>query len=85
MNPIAQPPSYFFKPTYTVPQFCDAHNVSRTHLYALWKEDKGPRLMKVGRRTLISAEAAADWRKRMEDETAPWSAQGFVDPALVVM
>lgn len=56
--------------TYTIPQFLGSHNVSRTHFYALVKEGKGPRLMKVGRRTLVSAEAAADWRKRMEMETA---------------
>jgi len=29
----------------------------------------GPRLMKVGRRTLISVEAAADWRRDMEAKT----------------
>ena len=58
------------KLAYTVPQFCDGFNVSRTHFYALLKENKGPRTMKVGRRTLISAAAAADWCQRMEDETA---------------
>lgn len=57
------------KLAYTVPQFCEATCVSKTHLYALIKEDRGPRLMKVGRRTLISAQAAADWCKRMEEET----------------
>lgn len=71
--------------TYTVPQFCDGHNVSRTHFYALLKDGKGPRLMKVGRRTLISAEAAVAWRKRMEDETPPWRAGVCTDPATVVV
>lgn len=55
---------------YTVTQFADAHAVSRTHVYALIKAGKGPRLMKVGRRTLVSAEAAADWRRQIEQETA---------------
>jgi len=54
----------------TVPQFCDGHNISRTHFYELIKQGKAPRLMKVGRRTLISQEAAAEWRRRMEAETA---------------
>lgn len=54
------------KPTYTVPQFLDGHNISRTHFYELIKHGKGPRLMKLGRRTLISAEAAAEWRAAME-------------------
>lgn len=53
----------------TVPQFCEGHNISRTHFYELIKQGRAPRLMKVGRRTLISQEAAADWRRRMEDET----------------
>jgi hypothetical protein len=34
--------------------------------YKLGKESKAPRLMKVGTRTLISEEAAADWRRQME-------------------
>lgn len=58
------------KPTATIPQFCDAHNISRTHLYELIKAGKGPRLMKLGRRVLISAEAASEWRHRIEAETS---------------
>ncbi|CAN7528573.1 helix-turn-helix domain-containing protein [Variovorax paradoxus] len=54
----------------TVPQFCEGHNISRTHFYELIKQGKAPRLMKVGRRTLISQEAAAEWRRRIEAETA---------------
>ena len=73
------------KHTYTIPQFCDGHNVSRTHFYALLKQGKGPRLMKVGRRNLISAESAAAWRKRMEDETNPIGAHVCTDPSFVVL
>ncbi|AUL48472.1 hypothetical protein BTL55_17025 [Bordetella trematum] len=54
------------KATFTVAQFCDQHNTSRSFFYELIKQGKGPRLMKVGRRTLISAEAAAEWRRSME-------------------
>jgi predicted DNA-binding transcriptional regulator AlpA len=57
------------KATVTIPQFCDAHNISRTHFYELIKQGKAPRRMKVGRRTLISAEAACDWRRAMEADT----------------
>ena len=71
------------KLAYTVPQFCDGFNVSRTHFYALLKENKGPRIMKVGRRTLISAQAAADWCKRMEDETNPIGSNACIDLAKV--
>lgn len=58
------------KPVSTVAEFCADHRIGRTLLYQLIKDGKGPALMKVGRRTLISAEAAADWRKRMENNTA---------------
>ena len=71
------------KLAYTVPQFCYGFNVSKTHLYALLKENKGPRIMKVGRRTLISAQAAADWCKRMEDETNPIGSNACIDMAKV--
>lgn len=55
---------------YTIQQFADAHHVSRTHVYALLKTGRGPRVMRVGRRTLVSVEAAADWRRQVEQETA---------------
>lgn len=59
------------KPCYTVPEFCQEHGgISKVFFYKLLKEGKGPRLMKVGRRTLITQEAAAEWRKQMEQETA---------------
>lgn len=57
------------KQAFSVAEFCAMHHVSRTHFYMLTKTGKGPRLMRVGRRFLISAEAAADWRKAMEVAT----------------
>ena len=52
--------------TYTVIQFCKAHHISRSMFYKQLKLGEGPRVMQVGRRRLISNEAAADWRQRME-------------------
>ncbi len=52
--------------TYTVAQFCNSHHISRSMFYKLLKQGQGPRRMVVGRRRLISNEAAADWRQRME-------------------
>lgn len=46
--------------------FCREHGISRAHFYNMLKRGDGPAIMKVGRRTLISAEAAAEWRRRME-------------------
>ncbi len=58
------------KPSYTIPAFCADHgNISKSFFHKLVNEGKGPRLMKIGRRTLISAEAAADWRAKMEAAT----------------
>lgn len=57
------------KPTYTIAGFCDDHHISKAFLYKLIKDGKGPRLMRVGRRTLVSAESAADWRAQQERNT----------------
>jgi predicted DNA-binding transcriptional regulator AlpA len=54
----------------SVPAFCADHGLSRSLFYRLIKEGRGPRLTKIARRTLISAEAAAEWRARMERETS---------------
>jgi predicted DNA-binding transcriptional regulator AlpA len=55
---------------FTVPQFCSTHGISRALFYILQREGNGPRVMKAGRRTLVSREAAADWRSRMETRVA---------------
>ena len=51
----------------SVNAFCNTHGISRALFYKLLKEDLGPVIMKVLGRTLISVEAAADWRRRMEE------------------
>ncbi len=55
--------------SYSVADFCRAHGISRALFYKLLREGRGPRVMKVGRRTLISREAAEQWRRRMEGAT----------------
>lgn len=69
------------KPTYTIPTFCADHgNISKSYFHKLVNDGKGPRLMKIGRRTLISAEAAADWRALMEAQTNQTAlTQAFVE------
>lgn len=57
-------------PMYDVETFCQAHSFGRAKLYELWAEGRGPARIKVGRRTLIPGEAAADWRRRMLREQA---------------
>ena len=53
----------------TVDEFCHAHRISRGTFYNLLKDNRGPSIMKIGARTLVSSEAAAAWRRRMEQQT----------------
>ena len=54
----------------SVAEFCHQHGISRGTFYKLLGEGRAPKAIKVGRRTLISAEAAEEWRRRMEREAA---------------
>ena len=55
---------------FSIPGFCETHGICRSTAY---KEIKAKRLriMKVGKRTLISVESAADWRRLMEGGSSP--------------
>jgi hypothetical protein len=57
----------------TIPEFCEAHRISRTKLYDLWAAGKGPRKMRAGdglsSKVIITLEAAADWRREREAAT----------------
>ncbi len=57
------------KAAFSVAEFCREHGISRGLFYQLLKDGKGPKTMKLGRRTLISREAAEEWRRRMESAT----------------
>ena len=65
-------PSVLQKPTdvetkaATIDTFCRRFGISRAFFYLLQKRGQGPRTMKLGRRVLISAEAAEEWRRQME-------------------
>ena len=58
------------KQSFSIQEFCKLHDISRSLFYVLREKGEAPRVMKVGRRTLISAEAAAEWRKNMEQITS---------------
>ena len=55
---------------FSVNEFCRDHGISRGLFYRLLRERRGPRTMVLAGRRLISAEAAAEWRQRMERATA---------------
>ena len=50
----------------SIPEFCEAHGISEGFFYKLKKQGEGPREMKVGTRTLITFESAAEWRRTRE-------------------
>lgn len=54
------------KDAYGVDAFCERHDISRAYLYLLWKRGEGPAFMQVGARRLISKEAGAEWRRKLE-------------------
>jgi hypothetical protein len=53
---------------FSITEFCDRHGLSPAYFFKLARENRGPLTMRVGRRTLISKEAAAAWRRAMENE-----------------
>ena len=50
--------------------FCALHGISEDMFYKMKRDGWGPDTMKVGSRTLISHEAAADWRRKREAAAA---------------
>lgn len=46
----------------SIETFCKRHRISRSYLFKLVREGKGPRIRKVGRRSLITREDSATWR-----------------------
>jgi len=71
----ADPPKYRRRPVSAHPnslamsirEFCRLHGISEDQFYKMKREGWGPTTMKVGSRTLISAESAAAWRKAREE------------------
>lgn len=54
----------------SVREFCAAHSISEDMFHKLRRIGGAPRVMKVGRRTLVSVEAAAAWRRAREKASA---------------
>ena len=50
----------------SIREFCTAHRISEDMFFKMRRQGWGPAVMRVGTRTLISIEAAAEWRKARE-------------------
>jgi hypothetical protein len=60
---------------FSIPEFCVRNGISSALFFKLAREGGGPRVMRVGRRTLITREAAAAWRHEREAASAPRTAE----------
>jgi predicted DNA-binding transcriptional regulator AlpA len=58
------------KQALSLPEFARVHGISLAHLYVLIADGKGPRVMKLGGRRLVSLEEAARWRAEHTAESA---------------
>lgn len=52
---------------YSIQSFCAAHSISKDMFFKMQRGGWGPKVMKVGHRTLISEESAMNWRRAMEE------------------
>lgn len=50
----------------TIEEFCRNHRICRGTFYKLVRRGQAPRITRVGRRVLISAEAVKEWRRERE-------------------
>lgn len=57
------------KPVMTKEEFCLVHDISVASLDNYCRDGIGPRLMRTTGRTMITQEAASDWRKAREEAT----------------
>jgi hypothetical protein len=71
-NATGKIPMQMEKLGYSIDEFCTLHSICRGTLYNFWKAGVGPRWMQMqaGGRRLISAEAAAEWRREREAAVA---------------
>ena len=68
---IAKPPPIRGPPlAMSIREFCALHGISDDMFYKMKRDGWGPATMKVGSRTLISVEAAAEWRREREEAAA---------------
>ena len=54
----------------SIKEFCRRYGISDSFFYKLQREGKGPRTIKIAGRKMITKEAAADWQRAREAESA---------------
>ena len=58
------------KQAYSIPDFLEAYSLSRSALYRLWNERRGPVALRIGRKVIILVEDAKLWAEQMKSETS---------------
>jgi predicted DNA-binding transcriptional regulator AlpA len=53
---------------FSIPEWCKARRISRSHYYALRQKGLTPKELRLGGRVIITEESDAAWQKRMEEE-----------------
>ena len=56
--------------TYTINEFCRVEHISRSLLYQLWQQGRGPRYFFVGTHRRITEQARQDWHRQLEAQAA---------------
>jgi hypothetical protein len=55
---------------FSIPDFCRRHRISESFYHKLKNQGLGPATMRVGKRVLISRDAAKRWRNQHSRKTA---------------
>ena len=53
----------------SIGMFCRRYGISESFFHKLMAQGQGPRVMRVGKRTLISREASRAWRRKWEAQS----------------
>jgi predicted DNA-binding transcriptional regulator AlpA len=65
---------------YSVPEFCAAYTISRSHFYRLVQAGQGPRLTKIGDVTRIHVDDAHEWLEQLRSTRAELTPRGRARP-----
>lgn len=50
----------------TINDFCEAYSISRSYFYKLKEQNRAPKTFTLGRKVLISRQAAEEWQRTVE-------------------
>ena len=58
------------KQAYSIPDFLTAYSLSRSALYRLWNENRGPAALRIGRKVIILVDDARAWAEQLKADAA---------------